>query len=260
MKPTNKEAFARLLILRGLVIHAIATPGPMLSELCSKWSEKERNEFAQRGREQSGVIVKDLKDLGVWKYVSPNEAKYFQSYGINMNQKDHLNAIWRKECIVSIMWSLGLRETWPMIDQEALPELLKSIPVKKIGLFTQLPILRPQSEIEIKRALMEAWHWRVRTRKLIEEGQPFPSDEGLKKAGFNSYDDIVRFSAKNHLREGDLNKIIDEDFPFREKAFRSLDSNEYQLATSIIMERHYAMNWLCGMAPGNRWDDTPTPT
>lgn len=31
-------------------------------------------------------------------------------------------------------------------------------------------------------------------------------------------------------------------------------------ATSIIMERHFALNWLCGMAPGNRWDETPTDT
>jgi len=26
------------------------------------------------------------------------------------------------------------------------------------------------------------------------------------------------------------------------------------------MERHKALNWLCGFAPGNRWDETPTDT
>ena len=82
----------------------------------------------------------------------------------------------------------------------------------------------------------------------------------MKKDGFHSYDDIVRFSAKNHLREGDLTEIIDEDFVFMGKAYRSLTLEEYQLSMSIISERHFAMNWLVGYGTGNRWDETPTPT
>jgi hypothetical protein len=29
---------------------------------------------------------------------------------------------------------------------------------------------------------------------------------------------------------------------------------------SITEERHFALNWLCGYAPDNDWDATPTPT
>jgi hypothetical protein len=82
----------------------------------------------------------------------------------------------------------------------------------------------------------------------------------MKKAGLNTLDDIVCLSAKSAYEKGDLEEIIDEDFVFEGKAFRTLSDNEYQRATSIIMERHYALNWLSGMSPGNRWDETPTET
>jgi hypothetical protein len=29
---------------------------------------------------------------------------------------------------------------------------------------------------------------------------------------------------------------------------------------SVAVERHFTLNWLCGYAPGNEWDDTPTGT
>lgn len=238
----------------------MANPRPMLPEQYSKSAEKERNEFEQRSCEQAEEIINNLKNIGAWKYASPQEVKFLQTYTINMDRQQQINAIWRKESVSILMWALGFRETWPNVDQETIPENLKNIPIQKIGLFSHHPNLRSPKEISTKRDLIEAWHWRVRTRQLVEEEHPFPSDENMKKLGFFSYDDIVRFSAKAHYRDGDLTEIIDEDFTFRGKAFRSLTTDEYQLATSIISERHFAMNWLCGMAPGNRWDETPTPT
>jgi hypothetical protein len=89
---------------------------------------------------------------------------------------------------------------------------------------------------------------------------PVCPDENTRKLGFISYDDVVRFSAKTAHEKGTLSEIIDEDFVFLGKAFRELNEDEYETAKSIIMERHFALNWLCGMAPANRWDETPTDT
>ena len=260
MKPSNKDAYARLMILKAIVSHATTNTSLMFPEIFLKWSEKEKNEFELENKNQSEFTINDLKEKGLWKYVSPKESLFLNSYAMNMDKQQHVNAIWRKECISMLMWALSLRETWPNIDQETTPEQVKEIQIQKIGLFFKSPDLRPQEEISRKRAIIEGWHWRTRTRGLIEENRPFPVDEQMKKAGFNSYDDIVRFSAKNHLRDGDIPGIIDEDFVFLGKAFRSLTSEEFQFATSIIMERHFALNWLCGMAPSNRWDETPTDT
>jgi hypothetical protein len=260
MTPSNKEVYARLLVLKGVVTHALMTPRLVLSDLYLKWSEKEQHEFEQNNREQTEALIKNLKNIGAWGYASPKEVTFLQSYAMNMNPQQHINAVWRKECASMFMWALGLRETWPNIDQETTPDEFRVIPEQKIGLFSQFPNLKPKKEILKKRELVEAWHWRVRTRQLIEEGHPFPLDNTMEKAGFHSYDDIVRFSAKAHYRDGDLTKIIDEDFVYVGKAYRSLTTEEYQISKSIISERHFALNWLCGMAPGNRWDETPTPT
>lgn len=53
---------------------------------------------------------------------------------------------------------------------------------------------------------------------------------------------------------------IDGDFPAFGRAYSSISPEEWSIATSIAMERHKALNWLCGFAPGNRWDETPTDT
>ena len=260
-RPTNKEAYARLLVLKSVIVHAMTTPPQeMIAQLSAKWSEKDREQFGRDMRRQSEEIIKHLKEIGAWSYASPKEIKFLQSYGPGMDWNYHITATWRKECAIVLMWALGLRENWPNIDLEADSTIVKAVPVIKIGFTGSYPNLKPDQELKEKRDLIEAWHWRVRTRRLIEEGRSFPADEKLKKAGFNSYDDIVRFSARNHFKDGDLSEIQDEEFIFLGKPFRDLNVIEYQLASDIISERHYAMNWLCGMAPGNRWDETPTPT
>jgi hypothetical protein len=140
------------------------------------------------------------------------------------------------------------------------PGLLKSIPTENVADFTRSAHLREHAKISRERATAELWHWRSRTRQLIEEGREFPQDEGMKAAGFSSYDDIVRFSARKAAEEGTIPSCVAEDFPARTKAYRDLSPNEWNEVNSITVERHYALNWLCGYAPGNRWDETPTDT
>ena len=260
MNPTSKDVFARLMILKYVVVHALTTPRHMLTDLFATWSETERTTFDGACKQRADANVAKLKELGLWSHASPDEKVYLQSYGSRMDEYKHKAATWRMECAGTIMWSLGLLTSWPSIDKEMDTDLLKSIPIQKLGSLSKHPELRKQGEVAAKRDLIELWHWRVRTRRLIEEGRPFEADENMKRAGLNSFDDIVRFCAKAAHKNGELPEIIGEDFVFLGKPFRSLPSEEYQMATSIIMERHHALNWLCGMAPSNRWDETPTGT
>ena len=43
-------------------------------------------------------------------------------------------------------------------------------------------------------------------------------------------------------------------------SYRDLTDEEWSSIRSIAFERHFALNWLCGYAPDNRWDETPTDT
>lgn len=201
-----------------------------------------------------------MRESGLWKYASPVERAFLKSSGLEMDEYARMAASWRMECIAMIMWALNLITEWPAIDEETSPGLLDRIPIQKIGPRSKHPDLRPRNDIQSRRDLIELWHWRVRTRQLIEDGPPLKPDANMKEAGLNTYDDIVRFTAREAHRQGDLQKILGEDFVFLGKPFRSLPKDEYHMAASIIMERHYALNWLCGLAPRNRWDETPTDT
>lgn len=249
------------MILKYVVAHAVTTPPPdALAELFSNWPESDRRSFDETCRTQAEGIIATMNSLGLWKHTSPFERAFLQSYGSTMETYSRMAAGWRLECVGAICWALGILDEFPRIDAECSTDLLASIPLKKVGLFSRCPSLRGKQEIAKMRDQMEFWHWRVRTRRLIEEGHSLPSNDDLKAAGMETYDDIVRVSAKLGYEKGSLSEILDEDFVFLGKPFRTLSSEEYQNATSIIMERHYALNWLCGHAPGNRWDDTPTDT
>jgi hypothetical protein len=248
------------MILKLVVAHSVSTPTNVLGELFAKWSEAERSKFDESCRQGAEANVEVLHKLGLWKQVSPKERDFLTSYGSRMDQYAQKAAGWRMECAGMIMWALQLIDQWPKIDEEMPVGLLKDVPVHRVGWFTKHPPLRPSDEVSTKRNLIELWHWRVRTRQLIEMGHPFEPDENMRKAGLNTFDDIVRFSAKSAHADGILPEVLDEDFVFLGKPFRGLSEEEYQVATSIIMERHYGLNWLCGAAPRNRWDETPTDT
>ena len=75
-----------------------------------------------------------------------------------------------------------------------------------------------------------------------------------------SFDDTVRMTAKRAFDDGTLAHILEDDFVAFGKPYRSLSRKEWSAATSVATERHFVLNWLCGYAPSNRWDDTPTDT
>lgn len=108
--------------------------------------------------------------------------------------------------------------------------------------------------------LAELWHWRSRTRQLMEAGHPFQPSEAMQKAGLNTMEDVIRMSAEEAVKRGDLPQCIANDYPTRGKAYRDLNADEWYEVSSVTFERHFALNWLCGHAPLNNWDDTPTST
>ncbi|MBI5324933.1 MAG: DUF4272 domain-containing protein [Ignavibacteriae bacterium] len=261
MLPSAKDIYNRIVVLKYVVYHSLRTPLPYIPEVTKNWAKDEIQEFDNEMRNSAKLVIDFLKKIKLWKYhVSHWEKNFLQSFGTKIDSYDHLVGMWRMESAGMLMWSINLITEWPEIDIEISPEILKNIEDKKLNIFSKTPKLRDWAEVSSKRNLMELWHWRVRTRQLIEKGEPFIEDEHIKKAGYRSFDDIVRLAAKTAKVNGDINEIIDDDFVFKGKAFRDLNEDEYNNATSIIMERHYGLNWVCGYAPMNLWDETLTDT
>jgi hypothetical protein len=71
---------------------------------------------------------------------------------------------------------------------------------------------------------------------------------------------VIELAAAKAATDGAFAAPIGSDFPAFGKAFRDLSEIEFAIVASIAQERHRAFNWMCGYAPGNRWDETPTGT
>jgi hypothetical protein len=206
-------------------------------------------------QQKTDELRSSFHKLELWEFLSDKEVNFFSTNPLDLSEQQIVNASWRAESVMVLMWALGMIPKNPPFDVQASFDLLKQIPHENLRAFFSNAKLVSEEEIEGNRSLAELWHWRSRTRRLIEERRPFP----VEIPQFKSYDEIVRFTAKA-ANEKDGLKIIDEDFAVGEKAYRDLTDLEWSQIASIVVERHFALNWLCGYAPDNRWDETPTDT
>jgi hypothetical protein len=103
--------------------------------------------------------------------------------------------------------------------------------------------LRARAAIEKQRSIAELWHWRSRTRELIERGESPPPE--VRANGFTTFEDIIRAAASAAAKDG-VTAIASGDFSLKGKAYRDLTDEELSEVRSIAVERHFALNWLCG--------------
>lgn len=203
------------------------------------------------------------KDMGLWDAFSPWERSFLSDRAAAAEKANVVQASWRIEAYGVLLWAVQRVPWLPPYDEMFSHDIGDKIPREPDASaeFIATAVLRDRAELEKQRDLVELWHWRSRTRQLIEKNEPFPAMPTAPGAPqFKSYDDIVRFTAKAAKENGTFGSIVDEDFPAHEKAYRDLTPDQWSEVTSITVERHFALNWLCGHAPGNRWDETPTDT
>jgi hypothetical protein len=260
-RPSPGDAARRLVVLKYVVVYALAAPPPdIFRKLLEKCGADDQRKFTADAEARRVEFWLPLRQAGLWEYLSPSESELAGSTIVTMSPQQQWNATWRVEAAQVIMWTLGLIPHLPPYDVHANRDVLKEIPAEDIPRFVSSAHLRGESEIDRARDDAELWHWRSRTRQLVEERREFPAVEESPAAGFTSYDDIVRFVARELTREARMPACIDEDFPAKGKAYRNLSAEEWSEVRSVSSERHFALNWLCGYSRGNEWDQTPTDT
>jgi hypothetical protein len=258
-RPDATDVAIRAIVLRHVISYALMTPTrEMLGNVSTSWSEDEKRSFTR-----DAEVVRDnfWATLGGYeKFLSPLERSFSRTTMTTITDAQLISASWRVEALVPLLWALQVVDEIPPYDTQSSPDLVSDSRFADLDAFISNASLRPSEEIDAARAIAEAWHWRSRTRQLIEDGIAFPDSPEVVAAGFTSFDSIVRMSANSHEGDGTFDKMIDEDFPAFGKAYRDLTDEEWTTTRSITMERHLALNWLCGYAPGHRWDETPTDT
>ena len=253
--PSPSDAMSRLIILQHLLVTALAAPPPhVLSEVLRSSPAPDVDELLgeleARRRESTGA----LQDSGLWTLMAPAERAFLTTMAQDVSDEAHRDVSWLMEASECLLWALGLVEAMPPFDTQASIEHLKLLPAGTVHDLRSSASLRNRSELSAARNVAELWHWRSRTRQLVESGSEVSLPQGL------TLTEVVRLAAEEAALRGDLPGVVDGDFPLFGRSYAQASADEWAHATSIALERHRALNWLCGYAPRNRWGDTPTGT
>jgi len=231
---------------------AVATPPPDYLAQCMKvWSHEDRQSLIDKMQGLYTARIAKLRESGLWDLLDGKERALLQADPMQLTMQQVVDANWLGESIVCLLWAVGYIGEIPKYDHQVARGIMKQFPKDP----SNVPKLRPSADIERQRQIAETWHWRSRTRQLLQSGgmpNQLPGGMTLEQM-------LEKVSAKAS-EAGDFESPISGDFPAFGKPYRDLTPKEFSITTSIAMERHRALNWLCGWAPNNRWADTPTDT
>jgi len=258
--PTAAEVADRLVALKSCVVYALgAPPRDVVAAMRARAKAEERAQMDEKADEARDAFWTPIYDTPVFEALTPRERELSEATLITMTEEQQIEQSWAVEGMVVLAWALGFVDDLPAWDTQTDPSFLDEVPNPvALARVRAAAKLRPSDEIEAAAATSQLWHWRSRTRELIEGGFALPDE--LKKPGIGSLDDVVRLTAAHAFAEGTIEEAIDGDFPARGKAYRALDDDEWHEVRSIAIERHRALCWLLGLAPANNWDETPTET
>ena len=160
-----------------------------------------------------------------------------------------VDAIWRGEALGTLLWALQLLEL-PAYDQPFDAEQVAAV-VDDAGQLDEAD-LRAGEEIELERDSAKLWHWRARTTSLQATGALELPER------YATFDQLIAATAMRGYEQGVLPSPMRGDFRAYGKVYRHLSPEQHAEAHSIAVERHHALNWLCGA--GETWDDVPLDT
>ena len=155
-----------------------------------------------------------------------------------------VDSIWRGEALGTLLWAVQLVEL-PPYDTAFEAEEVAGVDVNGAE-------LREGDEIELECESARLWHWRARTAGLQASGSlELP-------AHYATFDQLIAATAMRGYEQGLLPAPMRGDFRAYGTVYRRLAAEQQQEAHSIALERHHALNWLCGA--GSSWDDVPLDT
>jgi hypothetical protein len=157
---------------------------------------------------------------------------------------DVVDAVWHGEALGTLLWALQLAEL-PAYDT---PFDAEEVAATELGEAR----LREADDIELECESARLWHWRARTTELQAAGELELPER------YATFDQLIAATAMRGYEQGVLPPPLRGDFGAYGKVYRHLAPQEHAEAHSIAVERHHALNWLCGRGSG--WDDVPLDT
>ena len=155
-----------------------------------------------------------------------------------------VDAVWRGEALGTLLWALQLAELPPYDRPFDTAEV--------VGAELDGGSLRDAEELELERESARLWHWRARTADLQSAG-------GVElPQRYASFDQLIAATAMRGYEQGLLPAPMRGDFRAYGTVYRNLSPDQRSEAHSVAVERHHALNWLCG--EGESWETVPLDT
>jgi hypothetical protein len=217
--PERHPRTAARVARRALVLAAVANRGML---------DHERHALDEPDEDRK-YMLNWIEDLGLAEEVEPDEWELLQSPVGTLRQQKTIDAIWRFEGFVVLLWAIGMCELPPYDEtvdtQEAFKAMGQFDPDTARRLIKNAT-LRPAEELERYRVRAVMTNWRLRNFR-IHPGRM----------------DFVEFSKDCLIGSFDLEgfRIIDHDL-----AIGDADASAVGCAESIACERHRAINWVLG--------------
>ena len=193
--------------------------------------------------EEVDAMISFLRESGLWEFLSDEEILAFETPLGEWKDSQYTDVVWRIESLAVITWSLGLIRQLPSFDEPFESEALED--VLDIDNWVELvsqASLRDQGEIERFRDAAALWDWRAQV------GTP----------PYESSEDEVQITEETKLAQeaGLVSNLAQGDLVALGRPYRDLSEDELEEMASIALERHHALNWLCGYS--DDWDNVPT--
>ncbi len=255
-RPDSRSIRRRLFIMREVYLKALATPPPkQVAQWMLSWNEEERSKFVDKFATLFAARQHLLRAAGVWEEMSKDEQLFMETSVEETSHQQQIDASWLAEPIMCLLWSIGRVDSFPKYDEATSPDFVTAeTSVEALALLKEASV-RPIQELTSQRDLAEVWNWRCRTRRLLESNSiPETLDDGTRISS------VIAQAASAVARQNGFEAPIGDDFPAFGLPFRELNNEQLLLVSSTSQERHRALNWVCGFAPDNRWDETPTET
>lgn len=192
------------------------------------------------------AIVDWVRSLGIDDELEPEEWKALQRPIGSLERQSLVNAMWRVEGLAVLAWAVNLH-TLPchetIIEPPELYEAIGVPQAEKTQTILDAVKLRPIADLQDMRKHLTAAHWRLREYSITPKAMDFVAFS--KDCWLGSFD-VSRF------------RIIDGDMAIGDVPIHDADPKEIARVNSIAMERHQAINWLCGASRLYSQTDTST--
>jgi hypothetical protein len=155
-----------------------------------------------------------------------------------------VDAVWSGEALGTLLWALQLEEL-PPYDRPFDPDDVAATTLDGAR-------LREPGDLALEQESARLWHWRARTTDLQAAGAIELPER------YATFDQLIAATAMRGYEQGVLPAPMRGDFRAYDRVYRHLTPEQHAEAHSIALERHHALNWLCGL--GTSWDDVPLDT